>query len=134
MKFTSDPWLMIELVVKTFCSNCNANKKYPHQPILISPWVYNKSILVKAVKLPYVQHTRVHIPFTDAITRNLWNSLRTFIRDVQQFMTINNQNMCLKSSVYLKAIVEKLPLFFDFPNFQKKTKQFKIQQIKEFMF
>lgn len=28
--------------------------------------------------------------------------------------------MCLKSSVYLKAIVEKLPLFFDFPNFQKK--------------
>lgn len=29
--------------------------------------------------------------------------------------------MCLKSSVYLKAIVEKLPLFFDFPNFQKKN-------------
>lgn len=27
--------------------------------------------------------------------------------------------MCLKSNVYLKAIVEKLPLFFDFPNFQK---------------
>lgn len=95
MKLTSDPRVMVELVVRLIVQLAMQTRNIPFSRYYEVSGVITNSFFVKAVKMPPGKHTRVCIPFTSFIARHLCHSLKVSIRDVQQFITTQSQNHVL---------------------------------------